>query len=278
MPQAPRSQQSLVPRWWLLIDGRPEGPHGQAYILACLNAAQLRGDTLACLDGGQDWRPLSSWPQFAAFPPPLPAPPPAPIIVTQGPASGGSGSPIVWWLVGGLACCVFLCGFGLAAISMLGGGVNNSSIEAPVNPQMATPFDGNRTLAYWSQARESLRPLVTTPAGTAAAQRIALTRQAAAVIDGLPTLDVDPDALEAGMRLSNFLRWGADIAERQNDPAIFFESVLRGAAGDPLGTYNESRAQLNAVEQEYRGLLQHVAIVRTNLTARYRTEFPSLTQ
>ena len=277
MPQAPNSKQSLVPRWWLLIDGRPEGPHSQAYILACLNAAQLRGDTLACLDGGQDWKPLSTWPQFAAFPPPLPVPPPAPIIVTQPAASDGSGSPIVWWLVGGLAGCVFLCGFGLAALSMLGG-VNNAPNEAPSNPPMAMPFDGNRTLAYWNQARESLRPLASAPANTAPAQRIALTRQAAAVIDGLPTLDVDPDALEAGLRLSTFLRWGADNAERQNDPALFFEAMLRGAAGDPMGTYNESRAQRNAIEQEYRGLLQHLAIVRTNLTARYRTEFPPLTQ
>lgn len=274
MPHAPNLQQGLVPRWWLLIDGRPEGPHSQAYILACLNAAQLRGDTLACLDGGQDWKTLSTWPQFAAFPPPLPVPPPAPIIVTQRASSNGSGFPFVWWLVGGLAGCVFLCGFGLAALSILGG-VNNAPIEAPVNPPMVMPFDGNRTLAYWNQARESLRPLATAPAGTDPAQRIALTRQAAAVIEGLPTLDVDPDALEAGLRLSSFLRWTADNAARQNDPALFLEAMLRGAAGDPMGTFNESRAQQNAVEQEYRGVLQHLAIVRTNLTARYRTEFPS---
>ncbi len=257
--------QNIVPRWWLLIDGRPEGPHSQAYILARLNAAQLRGDTLACLDGGHDWQPLFAWPQFAAFPPPLPAPV-APVIITQHSASRGSGSSLVWWLVGGMAGLVFLCGFGMMALSMLGG-VNNHAIEAS--------FDGRPTLAYWNQARESLRPLVSVPAGATPAQRIALIRQAAAVIEGLPTLDVDPDALEAGLRLSNFLRLTADNVERQNDPALFFEAMLRGAAGDPLGTYNESRAQQNAIEQEFRGVLQHLAIVRTTLTARYRTEFPS---
>jgi hypothetical protein len=196
----------------------------------------------------------------------LPAHSTAPIVITQRAALGGSGSPIAWWLVGGLASCVFLCGFGLAALSMLSGNVNN--------PPQAAPFDANRTLAYWNEARESLRPLATAPAGTDPAQRIALTRQAAAVIEGLPTLDVDPEALEAGLRLSSFLRWAADNAARQNDPALFLEAMLRGAAGDPMGTYNESRAQQNAIEQEYRGVLQHLAIVRTNLTARYRTEFP----
>lgn len=78
----PQNQSPNELLWWLLIDNRPEGPHGRAYLTACLRSGQIDVDSLACPDGTQEWRPIASWPQLAAnlsgLVPPTCAVPPAP--------------------------------------------------------------------------------------------------------------------------------------------------------------------------------------------------------
>lgn len=55
-------------RWWLAVDGKPEGPHSYAYVLAALQSGQVSPDALACPDGAQDWQPLKSYSEFASRP------------------------------------------------------------------------------------------------------------------------------------------------------------------------------------------------------------------
>ena len=62
------------PRWWVSVDGQMEGPYGQAYIIACLNAGQITASALLCLEGATQWQPISAWPQFMVANPPQPPP------------------------------------------------------------------------------------------------------------------------------------------------------------------------------------------------------------
>jgi hypothetical protein len=46
------------PQWWLHANGSPVGPYSQAYVVLRLQSGTLSPETLACSDGGRDWRPL----------------------------------------------------------------------------------------------------------------------------------------------------------------------------------------------------------------------------
>jgi hypothetical protein len=65
MATRPQNQPPNESRWWILIDNRPEGPHGSAYLSACLSSGQIGGDALVCPEGTQEWRPIAAWPQLA---------------------------------------------------------------------------------------------------------------------------------------------------------------------------------------------------------------------
>ena len=76
-------------RWWLAINGRADGPHVTAHVFAMAQARQIELETQACPEGGQEWRPLLAWPEFAAMqtvPSMMPPPPPG----TFPPVASGS--------------------------------------------------------------------------------------------------------------------------------------------------------------------------------------------
>lgn len=52
---------TAAPQWWLQTNGSPAGPYSQAYVVLRLQSGTLSSETLACLDGGSDWRPLGEW-------------------------------------------------------------------------------------------------------------------------------------------------------------------------------------------------------------------------
>jgi hypothetical protein len=52
---------TAAPQWWLQANGSPTGPYSQAYVVLCLQSGTLSPETLACSDGGSDWRPLGEW-------------------------------------------------------------------------------------------------------------------------------------------------------------------------------------------------------------------------
>ena len=117
-----------VPRWWMSIDGNPAGPFDESYILACLNGGQVPASALICLEGSQQWQPLSSWPGFAramqaasshsqpanAYPQPAATSTSLPLTFTQVAPSPSTDDPrfqyqrrkqsrqFWWWLIGTL--------------------------------------------------------------------------------------------------------------------------------------------------------------------------------
>lgn len=130
MATRPENRPPNESRWWLLIDNRPEGPHGRAYLIACLRSGQIAVDSLACPEGSQEWRPIAAWPQLTADLSGLVGPtrtvPPAPPSGVLSRGASGSGvltssrlppmanwicvyciavSPALW-IIQNMSCCV----------------------------------------------------------------------------------------------------------------------------------------------------------------------------
>ena len=130
MATRPENRPPNESRWWLLIDNRPEGPHGRAYLIACLRSGQIAVDSLVCPEGSQGWRQIAAWPQLAADLSGLVGPtrtvPPAPPsgILSRGAAGSGlltssslppmanwicvyciAVSPALW-IIQNMSCCV----------------------------------------------------------------------------------------------------------------------------------------------------------------------------
>lgn len=83
MQAEPNTVESTA-RWWLAVDGRPDGPRTTTYITAALQAGQLTSLTPICPEGGCEWRPLATWPAFAATPAPAANLPPSPPLACGG--------------------------------------------------------------------------------------------------------------------------------------------------------------------------------------------------
>lgn len=73
------SIDSSTSRWWLALDGRPDGPRTTAYVTAALQSGAITLITPICAEGGNLWQPLGAHPEFVALsqvpsvgPPPLP--------------------------------------------------------------------------------------------------------------------------------------------------------------------------------------------------------------
>lgn len=76
------STNIVVLRWWLALDGKPDGPRTMAYITAALQTGAVSLMTPACPEGDCRWQPLGTWPELAEIvqtsqssvaPPPPPA-------------------------------------------------------------------------------------------------------------------------------------------------------------------------------------------------------------
>lgn len=77
-------------RWWLAVDGQPDGPRTTAYITAALQAGRLSSLTPVCPEGGCEWRPLATWPALASAQAVAPQAPLPPNLLIGGPAGFGS--------------------------------------------------------------------------------------------------------------------------------------------------------------------------------------------
>lgn len=83
---------AVAPHWWLQVNGSTAGPYSQAYVVLCLQSGRIAPETLACTDGGNDWRPLGEWFSRPQLPPLVEA---KPIEVTPPPVvSAAASSPL----------------------------------------------------------------------------------------------------------------------------------------------------------------------------------------
>ena len=107
------------------IDGRQSGPVTAEQLREWITAGRANGHTLAQADGGTEWKPLSSFPEFvdvlgarasAAAPPPF-LNQPSPAIVSK--ASNKLAAGICGILVGSFGVHKFVLGYTTSGLIML---------------------------------------------------------------------------------------------------------------------------------------------------------------
>jgi hypothetical protein len=181
-------------------------------------------------------------------------------------------------LLGGAAVLVF--GFLiLVAIGLLAGPegadrgplMENVVATAPTREQMVA----QRTLAYWRGIGAATANRGPTENRTPQAA-VASLRRAASQIRGLPTADVDPDAVQCGNDAAVVLNNLADFVEQSNNPGVLVEAFLRGAAGDPFGATADMLDAQSAVSQQLKQVQAELDNARAVLSSRYGVEFPAL--
>ncbi len=91
----------------------------------------------------------------------------------------------------------------------------------------------------------------------------------------MPTLNVDPQAVELGLTTASLLTRMADHAQFQQSRELVLESFIRGLNGDPFGASQELQQKHRALGQELQQLQEKMVRTRAELTERYQVEFPS---
>lgn len=77
-------------RWWLVVNSQVDGPRTETYILAGLQSGQIQPTTQACPEGGNEWRPLSAWPEWQGRTSTGTSPPTLPHVAHNSYAAAGS--------------------------------------------------------------------------------------------------------------------------------------------------------------------------------------------
>jgi len=67
-------------RWWLAVDGRPDGPYTTGYVSSALEAGRLSSTSLICAKGSAEWKPLAAWPALAKLADSISVLPPPPLL------------------------------------------------------------------------------------------------------------------------------------------------------------------------------------------------------
>jgi len=214
------------------------------------------------------------------------------------------------WLVGASIAVVVLLVAIIAVVLIW------NNIERSPNAGTASASDqSSATLAYWDALRRIGDDLDKAQANTTEPesadeyaaqfqqQREAISSEIDQISD-LPTLDVDPAAIELGLKttellgdvdvlLSSFQRLVNDarhFGARANSAEMMIESFVRGFFGDPFGTHDELKAEQGTLSARHQQLLDQAEVIqrkanelrvfgdrtRATLTARYGTEFAPL--
>jgi len=192
----------------------------------------------------------------------------------------------------------------------------NTTIDNPISTDGGghSSRQSTATLAYWDQLRQIGDGLDDENAFTetdSAEQYITQLEQQRKVIGGaieeitrLATLNVDPDAIDVGTKMAEFLnesdallaslerlvREAEAFGARATSAELMVESFVRGFFGDPFGTTNEMRAEHRELSDRHQRILGQAEILqsranelrifasrkRAKLTARFGIEFPPL--
>lgn len=129
------------------------------------------------------------------------------------------------------------------------------------------------TLDYWTKvnaifarAEQQLR--------SGRFQSVGVFREAARAVQSLPTLHVDPQAVDWSLRAAGWCEQFANYVEISNRPTTLLTDFLRGASGD-IGVLTELAAAERQALNDYQLLRQEGIRLRAQLTSRYRVEFPT---
>jgi len=216
--------------------------------------------------------------------------PPAMAPVSSLPASPSRFS--VGWLVGG----IILGGVGVIAIGLLvlivigalspdpqPASFDASTRQAGFDPGQGAPslapspeqIVAENTYRYWLGIRATIAKSGKVNQATPQATTQAL-RTAAAQIRALPASNVDPDAVQCAISAATVLGNLADHIEQTNNPAIFVQAIIRGAAGDLFGPMADALDADSAMAQQLQQVEAMLANARAVLSSRYGVEFPPL--
>lgn len=255
------------PVWFVQLNGRAFGPVTLADLRRMARDSQLLPETPLSRDG-TTWFPASSLPalrdEFVLLPT---VPPPLPV----GADNTASLRPV--WIAGGIVTGIgglllFLVCLGVV-LAAAGSGQPAAGTNPVAQPAPAVNPVAEATAGCWLTLRQEfnrLRQLKTPQDFAAVATRL----------ESLPAVNVDTDLVQFVLSLAALLRESSLHAQRQSDPNLFFEAVMRGANGDPFGTYNDQLRDQKALLQRWAEMESYSARLRAVLSQRYGAEFPAI--
>ena len=256
------------PAWFVRLDDAVSGPMTLAELRRLVQSRRVGPTTLVSRDA-QKWVTASALPALRDELVGIPsAPPPVPV---------GSASTTLRpvWIAGGILVGVggflllLVCLGILLSASGNGEPVTNANPVAQAEPAPAVNAVAEGTAATWLALREELsriRQLKNPQDFAVIASRI----------ERLPTVNVDTDLVQFVLSLSALMRESSLQAQRQSDPSLFVEAIMRGANGDPFGTYNDQRRDQNTFLQRWTEMESYSARLRAVLSQRYGVEFPAI--
>jgi DNA-directed RNA polymerase subunit RPC12/RpoP len=152
-------------------------------------------------------------------------------------------------------------------------GAPHSVVSMSEKAKLSLSTKGRRTLEYWNALPTILGRInaqqLKTPQGV-----VSTLNSTARLIEQLPTVDVDSDAIHCGLLLHGWLRAMAADAQRNNSPALLIEAFARGYQGDLFGPFLDSVHANAALEQRFVEMQNQFKSARAILSSRYGIEFP----
>lgn len=255
-------------RWWIKLNDRIHGPVSARELRQLASLGTVDAETAVSPDG-RTWHPASTVRGLNAKAVDAITAVTSREHGTQRTTSGTDRA-AVW--IGAVIAAVIVVGLMLAC--------GLSMVFTPADPsnQTATPPEANLVLdatwEYWHAIGTQFQPAAA-PVSTAEEAALRL-EQAATVLEQLPTVHVDPDAVAFGLDLATMLRRLARRVRRRNDPSVVFESMFRGYMGDPFGVAVEEMQLDQELVQQFEAFDQQYQRTRATLTARYGVEFPQV--
>jgi GYF domain 2 len=135
----------------------------------------------------------------------------------------------------------------------------------------------NRTYQYWNQVSAVFKSASGTPPG------VSTFRFVAASVEKLPTVGVDPEAINCALSVTGVLKECADLMESENDPSENAGQFLRGFYGGWSGDFQPLLHELESKNDRHKALASHAKTAqqqmiqtRAMLSSRYGVEFPPL--
>ena len=260
------------PAWFVQLDGGISGPITLADMRRLARSRRVVPNTLVSRDG-QKWFPAFSLPvlrtDFEGSSRDVPAPPVPPTPILR--ADSRPLRPV--WIAVGILCCIVVLGACVLCIAVLSNLEKSSSNAAAPSSGRTSDSAGGlsqagaSTAVYWLSVQREVAQIPQVK--NTAELTVIATR-----LERLPVVDIDPDLIQFTIELASLIRDSAQQVQRQKDPDLFLETIVRGVSGDPLGTLNEQRRAQNGIFDRWTAMQSYAARLRATLSQRYGVEFP----
>ena len=93
-------------------------------------------------------------------------------------------------------------------------------------------------------------------------------------LESMPAIGVDPDVIDVVFATTQWMRKASKLMQRSNDPSLYLEAFLRGAAGDPLGPTLEMNQARQALLDEIERVTIQTRRVQALISSRYEISLP----